>query len=647
MPLTLSENIFSRRSVAIGIILSALLLCFASAEDSLFLFDDFQNLDALIHIQGESVFSPGFWEFVWGGNAGPTGRPVSLFSFALQADSWPDNPAAFKWINLIIHGLNGILVYLVCRQLCEVLKLQESDTWKIALFSSLIWALHPVHSSVVLYAVQRMALVSNFFILLGIFLYLHLRLSITAEKQIRQLVFMTLVLASTGLLALFSKENAPSLFFYLLALEYTLLRETHLPDQRKFFIWRYVVLWLPVALLLILPLLFMPKLQADFAASFDYSLLDRLMTQSRILWQYIAIIVFPSTSGTSLFHDINVSTGFLSPVSTLVSTSAWLGLIFISILRPGKQRIFLFAVLWFFAGHIIESSVLPLELFFNHRNYLAFFGLVFVALYCLIVLVPRHLLSCQLKITICLLYSLLLIFQTFSIGSLWRDPLRLSESWFLAAPQTARNAEFYAINLAETDFEGVLQAAQLYEDAFNRDKSNYRLLLNRMILSCSTSFISRPDNETILQSLELISKENRDLLSPLQQLVSLTTTNTCNIYSPELLSTIIYSFMEHTTDQFRGLYEFELARLKFYNAETEQGIALLQSAYTNSGDSGILFNLSLQLINSGRYQEALTTIDLGIDRIKSYNNIRSGTRASKLAVLYEMRQDVTGFLARQ
>ena len=163
MPLTLSENIFSRRSVAIGIILSALLLCFASAEDSLFLFDDFQNLDALIHIQGESVFSPGFWEFVWGGNAGPTGRPVSLFSFALQADSWPDNPAAFKWINLIIHGLNGILVYLVCRQLCEVLKLQESDTWKIALFSSLIWALHPVHSSVVLYAVQTHGPAIEFF----------------------------------------------------------------------------------------------------------------------------------------------------------------------------------------------------------------------------------------------------------------------------------------------------------------------------------------------------------------------------------------------------------------------------------------------------------------------------------------------------
>ncbi len=644
MSIILSDNFFSRRLVCIGIILTAMLLCFATALDSLFLFDDFQNLDALIHIQGESVFSPGFWEFVLGGNAGPTGRPVSLFTFALQADSWPDTAAAFKRVNLVIHGLNASLIYLICLQLCNILKLHASDTWKIALFTSLIWAIHPVHSSVVLYAVQRMALLSNFFILLGIFLYLHLRPNICEENQTKQLALMTLVIGSTGLLALFSKENAPSLFFYLFTLEYTLLRDANLSEQRKFRFWRYLVIWIPVVLTLLLPLMFWSKLQADFATYYDYSLLDRLMTQSRILWQYIAIIVFPSTSGTSLFHDINVSTGLLKPISTLISISAWLGLILFAVFRPGKKRLFLFALLWFFAGHIIESSVLALELFFNHRNYLAFLGFIFTALYCLIVLVPRHLLSSRLKTTICLLYSLLLITQSYGISSLWQDPLRLSENWYVADPGTARNSEFYAMNLAQRDFDGMLQAAQLYEEGFNRDGSDYRLLLNRMILSCSTSLIPRPDDGTIIQSLEQISKGNRDLLSPLQQLVTLTTSNTCNLYSAELLSNMIYSIMDKMPNQSRGLYEFELARLKIYNAEIEQAITLLRAAYNNSGDPGALFILSLQLINAGRYQEALDSIDIGIERIQNYNNIRSGTRASKLAVLYQMRQDILGFL---
>ena len=64
--------------------------------------------------------------------------------------------------------------------------------------------------------------------------------------------------------------------------------------------------------------------------------------------------------------------------------------------------------------------------------------------------------------TICLLYSLLLIFQTYSISSLWHDPLRLSESWYVADPDTSRNAEFYAMNLAQRDLDGQLQAALLY-----------------------------------------------------------------------------------------------------------------------------------------------------------------------------------------
>jgi hypothetical protein len=92
------------------------------------------------------------------------------------------------------------------------MKLEESDAWKIALFTSLIWALHPVHSTVILYTVQRMALLSNFFILLGVFMYLHIRLSLIEKNQNKQLALMTIVIGSSGLLALLSKENTPSLF---------------------------------------------------------------------------------------------------------------------------------------------------------------------------------------------------------------------------------------------------------------------------------------------------------------------------------------------------------------------------------------------------------------------------------------------------
>ena len=643
MPADNYDKILLRHAVSIGAILGATFLCFVFALDSLFLFDDYPNLDALIYIQGESLFSTGFWEFVLGGNAGPTGRPVSLFTFALQAASWPDNPAAFKGVNLLIHSLNSLLVYGICYQITRALKLPETQAWQIAFFSSLIWAIHPIHTTVVLYTVQRMALLSNLFILLGIFLHMRIRLSGNSDTPNRQLIALTLALAFTGLLSLFSKENAPSLIFFLLILEYTVLKDTQI--NRLFVRWRATFLWIPALLTVILPIFFISQLQTDFASSYEYSLLNRLMTQSRILWQYLAIIFFPSTSGVVLFQDIEISLSLLSPMSTLISVFFWLLVLTLAFICPGKQKILLLAILWYFAGHLIESSILPLELFFNHRNYLAFLGFIFAIFYGFFKLLPDKLLSAPLKITIAFVYVFILLFQTISISNLWRDPMKLSQSWYFDDSETVRNAELYAITLANRDFDGMLQAAKIYEDAFALNPANFRLLLNRMNLSCSSSFISRPENVLIIQSLQQVGKENSDLLSPLQQLVSLTTSNVCNIYSPELLYSIISHIMTVMPEQSSGLYEFELANLKFYTDNYDKGISLLQSSYEHSGDPGVLFSLSLRLINAGQYQEALATINKGIDRLGHYNNIRTGTRDFKLNTLYQMRRDVLGFIA--
>jgi hypothetical protein len=96
-------NLAENRYLQIGVILLATWLVYFPGLDSLFLFDDGPNLSALAHIQGASLFSPDFWEFVFAGEAGPTGRPVSLFTFALQANAWPDNPETVSW--WVVSGL--------------------------------------------------------------------------------------------------------------------------------------------------------------------------------------------------------------------------------------------------------------------------------------------------------------------------------------------------------------------------------------------------------------------------------------------------------------------------------------------------------------------------------------------------------------
>src|SRR5690348_18139659 len=71
-----------------------------------FLFDDFANLPSL-GATGPITRWDTFFRYVTSGTADPTGRPIALLSFLLDARDWPANPYPFKRTNLLIHLLNG------------------------------------------------------------------------------------------------------------------------------------------------------------------------------------------------------------------------------------------------------------------------------------------------------------------------------------------------------------------------------------------------------------------------------------------------------------------------------------------------------------------------------------------------------------
>ena len=102
-------------------------------------------------------------------------------------------------------------------------------------------------------------------------------------------------------------------------------------------------------------------------------MIERLLTQPRIL-----ICIYPNCfircpARLSLTHDITISTSLLSPWTTLPSILAVLMLIGLGLSQMVKRPLVAFAILFFFLNHVIESSVLPLELMFEHRNYLPSF----------------------------------------------------------------------------------------------------------------------------------------------------------------------------------------------------------------------------------------------------------------------------------
>ena len=118
----------------------------------------------------------------------------------------------------------------------------------------------------------------------------------------------------------------------------------------------------------------------------------------------------------------------------------------------------------------------------------------------------------------------------------------------------------------------------------------------------------------------------------------------CGVYRPELLVAILDALMLESFGAQRGLYEFELYRLMDFLDDNDSAVTYLESAFENTGDPTILFIHAQQLIIAERYDAALTYIDRAIERLGQYNNIRTGTRASKRAVLLETREKLADYL---
>jgi protein O-mannosyl-transferase len=609
--------------------------------DSLFLFDDAPNLDALAFIREASFLSGDFWGFVFSGEAGPTGRPVSLLTFALQAASWPESPLAFKTVNLLIHLCSAGLIYFISYCIAGILGQGNNKSGMIALVTALIWTLHPAQTSTVFYTVQRMALLSNFFMLLGLSGYLHLRLKINDDQSYTPLLMMTLVVTLCGLLALFSKENAPSLVFYLLTLEFTVLK--NLSTGQLFRVWRIIVLWLPAIVIMILPIIFLNTLQGNFADRLPFTLGERLLTESRLLWQYIGILLLPTTNSIGLFQDITVSSSLFTPLSTLLAILAWLVVLVIGFIKRGKHALLLFALFWFFSGHLIESTVLPLELYFQHRNYLAFFAIVFVLIYGLFSW-ESSILDRNRKIWFCTLYLALLVMNTVRISMLWASPINLAENWYVAAPDTVRNAEFYAIELTKYGPEGEILAAGVFSRAIESNPDSVRLPMHLMTLACVNPEVQGPNPQTVLQKARNPGPEERNLVFPIQQIVSLSLEENCPAYSTEFIILLLQTLGGSATENDKGTFLFNEARFKMAAGESEEAVTILQSAYAHSEDSGLLFTLAIQLINMERYTEALDSIELATANVQEDNQIRTGTRSSKLETLAQMREDVLDFM---
>jgi protein O-mannosyl-transferase len=331
-----------------------------------FILDDWPNLEGL----DQAYTSHNLSQFIFSGIASELGRPISLLSFALQAEHWPGNPYPFKLAGLCIHIANAYLVYVCCYLIGQIKSWPQRSIFLFAGTVFSLWLFHPLNISTVFYVVQRMVLLAGFFSLLGVISFLW---SIKHYQQHPCKFY--LVIASLGMvisygLGILSKENAILTGLMLSILYVFLLRE--LCGNKLWDAW--VIIFGVLPSLLVLGYLCLHLAQHTRP---DFGPFERLLTESVILQDYLDKILLPTPRKLNIFNDgFPVYKNLFDSTATIISVSFWLALSALALVLRKRAAFLAFGLFWFLSGHLLESSIFGLELYFEHRNYLPILGIL-------------------------------------------------------------------------------------------------------------------------------------------------------------------------------------------------------------------------------------------------------------------------------
>ena len=485
------------------------------------LFDDYPNIVDNPGVQPHEVSVPALVRAALSSPASDFKRPLASLSFAANYLASGLNPWSWKLFNLVVHLLNGVLVFLLARMLLlavtrpnpppgssagQVPRANEGDkqrTGTVAALTAAGWMLLPINLTAVLYVVQREESMANLFVLLGLVGYvagrqrmLRCRSAPSARMLLESappqdcsqrsfahrvrsytegmwgglwLCVISLTMATTiGLLA---KETAVMLPLYAFLVEWILFRfkraplsvgehpvPGNAPDEAAVvhkvhaygeWDWRIAGLFVVV---LALPLLagliwLLPNvLNSASWATRDFTLGTRLLSEARIVCDYIGWTLLPTPQTLSFYHDqFRIATGLLSPWTTLTSLFGIATLILLVFWLRRRKPLVALGVALYLGCHVMTGTIIPLELVYEHRNYFASFGLLLAVVPWLAAVPsedvqlsmcrPRWLLSRRTLLTCLLLWWIGL---TAATAYAWGDPLRLAQDLAVRAPDSPR-----------------------------------------------------------------------------------------------------------------------------------------------------------------------------------------------------------------
>lgn len=346
----------------VGVLALLIAIIYVPALELPFVFDDLPNIVLNPAVLAEN---PGDLLRVFQTQVSAN-RPLAMLSFAVNHWLGGLSVFGFHLFNILIHILNAALLYFLLTMLPPYRFPAESadsstnsDKWRLAFWGAALWAVNPVQTQGVTYIVQRMTSMATTFYLAALLVFMVWRRGRLASRWAIPL------LLGSFILGLACKEIVLTLPLALVLADLIFFPERFRKN-------------LPIygGLLLLLILLGFGYLRGDWPdwqATYpnrNFTPLERVMTQWRVVWHYLGLYLLPLPTRLHLTYDLTVSKALFSPWSTFAGLAAILGSMILALRLRKSYPLAAWGVLFYFLTMAPEASFINLELAFVHRLYL-------------------------------------------------------------------------------------------------------------------------------------------------------------------------------------------------------------------------------------------------------------------------------------
>ena len=398
-------------------------------------------------------------------------RPVANISFALNYYFHQYHLTGYHIVNILIHIINSILLYFFVKTTLNLQSLppKYANYQWVPFLAVLIWAVHPLHIQSVTYIVQRMNSLSAMFYLASMLFYVKARL--IEGKRVKWLLLGSSALA--GLLAIGSKENAAMLPVFIFLYEWYFFQSLDCSWLKQH---RFRIAGVLLALALFTFLFLHTEASQMVLSLYKYqhfTLKERVLTEFRVVIYYISLLIFPHPSRLNLDYDFPLSHSLVDPITTLLSILVIAGLIVLAIYMAKMDPVLSFCILWFLGNLVIESSVIGLDLIYEHRTYLPSMLISVVG----VRYVYRYIKPTWLRIGLITIGVVVFSVWTYERNNVWSDEVTLWKDCVTKSPNKARPHNDLGHSLLNKD--RIMEATFHFKEAL-RINPNYVNAHNNM-----------------------------------------------------------------------------------------------------------------------------------------------------------------------